>query len=208
MWPFKKKVDYTEFLRAVIKGEVCAVEEFIHKGIKLNIKSETNEGKSPLMLAVTMRHLSIVQILCKAGADLDGIDDLGRTALIIAASNGDLAIAEYLILRGAKLEKRDHQFGLTALMFAACNGHSQVATALINAGADINCRSKPDGWTASMWAAMNGNLDVVRVLVDAGADFSLKDNAGETALSYAISKGHQSVVNYLKNINMKKNRSD
>ena len=61
---------------------------------------------------------SVVDLLLEAGAQLDAVDDRGRTALMIAADLGHAEMADILIERGADRIVRD-KAGKTALDLAA-----------------------------------------------------------------------------------------
>lgn len=81
--------------------------------------------------------LEFVKIL--AGADpksIDEIDDQGRLALYEAAKEGHLEIVDYLLTKGAKVDKFNKS-GRTALGVAADFGTStEIVARLIEAGAD------------------------------------------------------------------------
>ena len=55
-----------------------------------------------------------------------------------------------------------------------------------------------DGDTALILAASNGKVQCVRLLVDGGADRWIRSNEGKTALNYAASKGHESIMTILR----------
>jgi ankyrin repeat protein len=69
---------------------------------------------------------------------------------------------------------------------------------LLDRGADPNTRGTLEGFTALMTAAAEGQLDVVRLLLSRGADPSVKDEDGDTAMSFALEKGHPEVAELLR----------
>jgi ankyrin repeat protein len=80
--------------------------------------------------------LATVKLLVKRGAELDRVDDRGRTALMIAAERGHAEIAAWLVENGADptIEDRD---GKTARDLA---GSRAVAAALASASAQSPAR--------------------------------------------------------------------
>ncbi len=131
---------------------------------------------SQIITAVNDNDPVELQKLIDAGGDVNAKDDYGKTALMLASSNGRTAIAELLIAADADLKG--------ALIYASSNGQTAIAELLIPAGADVN--EKDDyGYTALILASRSGHTDFVIALIDAGADVNAKDNAGKTALKWA-----------------------
>ena len=77
-----------------------------------------------------------------AGDDVNAKDNIGKTPLHQAASDGDMQIAELLIDNGANVNAKDDQFGGTPLHGAAMEGHRETAELLIAKGAYVNAKSK------------------------------------------------------------------
>lgn len=72
------------------------------------------------------------------GSEWGGI---GHPGLHHAAVNGNLAVVQLLLERGADVALVDDQFGSTALAWAASGGRAQVVQALLDAGADVGHRN-------------------------------------------------------------------
>lgn len=123
----------------------------------------------------------IVKMLIKAGADVNAQSDAGLTALMFAATYGNINIVKELINAGANVNMQDIQ-GATALTYGVLN--KSTVDALIKAGADVNIRNNYGG-TALMFAASGGNADSVKAIIDAGADVNVQNFIGLTALSLA-----------------------
>ena len=75
----------------------------------------------------------------------------------------------------------------TPLFLAAARGHLDVLRCLIENGADINA-SSADNCTPLMIAIENGNINVATFLIQHAANVDLKDDRGDTALQYAVSR--------------------
>jgi ankyrin repeat protein len=64
----------------------------------------------------------------------------------------------------------------------------------IAAGADVNVAPGDNHYTALMTAALSGNEEVVEALLAAKAKVNLKDNWGETAITWALRQGNPKIV--------------
>ena len=82
--------------------------------------------------------------------------------LIEAADDGNTALIEDLLDRGADIEARDDD-GWNALMSASYYGQVAVVELLLDRGADIEARSN-SGNTALSWASKKGHDEVAAVL--------------------------------------------
>lgn len=131
------------------------------------------------------------------GADVDGKDDDGRTAMINAAWRGRSDVIQILLDHGADIAISDDR-GRTPMIWGAINGQTKVVRALLDAGAEPN-RSDEEGVTALMRAAWNGHRAIVDMLLQFGSDPARRDKNGRTALDHAIREGHGEIVARLKN---------
>jgi len=132
------------------------------------------------------------------GADVDGQDIDGKTAMINAAWRGRPEIIEILLDHGTDIEIADLR-KRTPLMWGAINGQPSVVTTLINAGAELDIPDD-ENVTALMRAAWNGHLKIVNQLLAAGADPKRQDVNGRSALDLAKREGHKGIVESLKNV--------
>ena len=117
----------------------------------------SHSGITPLNLAVRGGSIEAVDVLIKAGANVNG--------------------TETVQLREA--------FGGPPLFLAAWHGQPKISRRLIEAGANVNATDQ-SGKTPLHWAAMFNRAEVVRVLIDQGARVNLQDRGGYTALHFAI----------------------
>lgn len=119
----------------------------------------------------------------------------GKTPLMTAARQGDVAAVSRLIAAGADVNAANAG-GATALMFATLSGDPLVTSLLVRAGARTDSKAKL-GWTALALAAVKGYTDVGEVLLDAGADQGARDAYGWTALMRAADRRRVDFVRLL-----------
>ncbi|XP_017732287.1 PREDICTED: ankyrin repeat domain-containing protein 6 isoform X4 [Rhinopithecus bieti] len=167
-------------LIAAYKGQTENVVQLINKGAKVAV---TKHGRTPLHLAANKGHLPVVQILLKAGCDLDVQDDGDQTALHRATVVGNTEIITALIHEGCALDRQDKD-GNTALHEASWHGFSQSAKLLVKAGANVLAKNKAGDTALHVAAALN-HKKVAKILLEAGADTTIVNNAGQTPLETA-----------------------
>jgi ankyrin repeat protein len=137
-----------------------------------------------------------VRALLERGADVNGRQADGMTALHWAAYRDDLETVEMLLRAGADASAAN-RYGVTPLSLACTNGNAAIAELLMKAGADPNV-SLPGGETALMTAARTGKMAAVQALLSHGADVNAKEaERGQTALMWAAAEGHTKVVEAL-----------
>ncbi|NXE32483.1 ANKR6 protein, partial [Ptilorrhoa leucosticta] len=179
-------------LVAAYKGQVENVVQLINRGAKVAV---TKHGRTPLHLAAHKGHLHVVQVLLKAGCDLDIQDDGDQTALHRAAVVGNTDIIATLVQEGCALNRQDKD-GNTALHEACWHGFSQSAKVLVKAGANVLAKNKA-GNTPLHLACQNSHSQSTRVLLLGGSRADLKNNAGDTCLHVAARYNHLPIIRVL-----------
>ena len=147
--------------------------------------------------AVRTGKIEIVKLLIeKSPQMLDSRDGDGMTPLHHAARDGNAALINYLIEKGAKSEIQNNQ-GRTPLHLAATYDRNDAVAALVKRGAALETRD-PYGRTAFLLCARErGGVATAKVLLDAGADFNARDKFDETALGLAAWRGKREFVDLL-----------
>ncbi len=133
---------------------------------------------TPLQRAASAGNLEAVREALKSGA-LEATNNEGRTALMLAASNGKTEVTKLLVESGASLQARDKSQS-TALHLAAQNNHYQTLHYLLQQSAEIDVVDQ-DGNTPLHLAATQGHEQVVAILLEEGANFELLNGRGEAA---------------------------
>uniref|UniRef100_A0A8C3GVI5 Ankyrin repeat domain 6 n=1 Tax=Corvus moneduloides TaxID=1196302 RepID=A0A8C3GVI5_CORMO len=116
-------------LVAAYKGQVENVVQLINRGAKVAV---TKHGRTPLHLAAHKGHLHVVQVLLKAGCDLDIQDDAGDTALHVAAALNHKKVVKLLLEAGADASVVNNA-GQTPLEVARQHNNPEVALLLTKA---------------------------------------------------------------------------
>jgi ankyrin repeat protein len=128
----------------------------------LDLKAETPDKMTALMVAVWHQQDAAVRALLKRGADVNHQDNDGDTAVHGAALYGNAKILGLLLDAGANPNLKN-KLGGTALMWAAAYGHDDIVRDLLYRGADPKIRDI-DGVSAAGWAAKNGQTSIVMTL--------------------------------------------
>jgi ankyrin repeat protein len=145
-----------------------------------------------LITATYRKDRGTVEKLLAAGADINGRDEDGRTALVHAVldSDPDFSFIRYLLERGAAPDIADANQRWTALHFAAQAQEPDVVAMLIEAGAKVD--SQDAFGNTPLWRAVMApqpNPAIVELLVSAGADPTRNNSHGVSAVSLAEKRG-------------------
>jgi ankyrin repeat protein len=139
-----------------------------------------------------------IKQLLKDGADVNGAQGDGMSALHWAADRGDAELADMLIYAGANISAVTRIGQYTPLHLAAQAGNVAVAKALVKAGADVNATTTTSGVTALHLAASSGNAEVITLLAGAKADLNAKEiEAGQTPLIFAAGRNRAAAIKTL-----------
>ena len=106
--------------------------------------------------------IDILNALVAAGADVDGRDDRGWTALMHAANEGQDPLVELLLAAPADSDAQAPD-GATALFIAVSRGRAEIVVLLRQAGADP-WLAGPDGRTPADVARAGGSSVIVAAL--------------------------------------------
>jgi ankyrin repeat protein len=117
-----------------------------------------------------------------------------RTALHIAAAVGHVRICDYLIKKGARVNRAD-RWENNPIDDAHRHGHAEVVNLLRDIGAKFGSTSKT---VNLITAASEGNVKEVKTLLEFGSiDLNQGDYDHRTALHLAANNGHLDVVKLL-----------
>ena len=149
---------------------------------------QRNQTVTALMLATVSSNSKSVEVLLKAGADVNATEMYNVTALMCAAWRGDTEIAETLITAGADVNaSTDYKY--TALLFAINKGSNRCVGVLMRAGAAVNAADS-NGNTALLWALATNNFKCVQYVLRAGADVNAANTDGYSARTHVLRREH------------------
>ena len=142
-------------------------------------------AESPVADAAERGDLEAVRTLLRDGADANGAQADGTTALHWAAINDHVHIVEVLLYAGATVKPITRLGGYTPLHLASRSGHGDVVRALLIGGADANGFTNT-GVTALHFAAQSNSAESIRALIEHGAEVDAPDSrSSRTPLMFA-----------------------
>ncbi len=120
----------------------------------------------------------------------------GGSALISAATRGDLEMVNALLQGGADVNQKDEK-GFTALLRALQNEREEIANILVaRPELDVNAQGE-GGANALISFVARQRQPAVEDLLKRGANVNLQDSEGDTALNIAVQRGNVDIVNLL-----------
>jgi ankyrin repeat protein len=159
---------------------VGAVNAVLSAGVDPNLVNR--KGLNPLSAAAQKGNIEIIKSLILAGAEVNGANVSGSTALIQvvlyivhhlyftlfqASHFGYLSAVQLLLEFGSKADFANIK-GTTALMRSSQEGHVEISQLLVDSHGDVN-KKNLEGMNALMLASQRGHHEVVLLLIKAGA---------------------------------------
>jgi ankyrin repeat protein len=162
---------------------------------------ERYEPRSDLLdqhvIAITGHVVILDHLYRRRTFQLDARDRHDKTALIYAAEQGNEAIVDWLVQKGADVNA-SVKYSDNALQMASESGHEKVVQILINAGADVNAQGQHYG-SPLHGASKFGHDKVVQILINAGANVNAQGEHYGSPLHVASRAGHEKAVQILVN---------
>jgi len=203
----KETGNRTPLLEASYQGHADVVQYLIDRGADVNAKGK---GLTPVLAASSWGGITSVstgdkaktiRILLENGADVNVQDEswmkTGRTPLMYAVLQGDAALAQMFLAKGARLDLKDKD-GQTAWSLARKGGLEYIAQLL-----EKKAGGEPLPQTADLLqhplfkAVREGHLDQVKAQVAGGTDVNLRSPSGSTPLMVAADGNHLEITRIL-----------
>ena len=151
--------------------------------------------EAPVADAAMRGDVERVRTLLGEGADVNGAQGDGMTALHWAAERGDPALAELVLEAGADVAATTRLGAYTPLHLAAKGGHAAVVGQLLEGGADPSAGTATGGVQPLHFAAGAGSSDAVRALLAGGAPVDAREERwAQTPLMFAAAAGRTDAV--------------
>jgi ankyrin repeat protein len=179
---------YEDFFGAIGRDDAASIVTLLQRGFDPN--SRGPKGQVPLTLALQAQSLKVAWVLLDhPDLDIDAPNEADETPLMMAALKGELAAAQRLLERGARI----HRSGWSPLHYAATGTEPKMVEMLLDRGAPVEAAS-PNRTSPLMMAARYGSDDSVALLLAHGADARRRNELGMTAADFARSVGRAALA--------------
>lgn len=162
---------------------------------RVNALAQVRTGSVQCSFLNMMMALPVLLVLAIVLTPRVGALDLVESRLIQAVREGDIALLESRLERGADVNRIWPTDG-TALIEASRRSDPAMVALLLEAGADPDLVTRQSG-TALIVAARAGSLEVVDLLLEAGAQIDLAAPQNGSPLINAARGGHLEVISRL-----------
>ena len=214
----------TALCNAVFRGRTDVVKYLVENDPDSHVNAKYVSIGHSLHRAVFEGRINIVRFLVYKGADVNDVNNEGKTTLHIAVSMGHTEIVKFLIENRSGFYIEDSEGktpvdysvdgeirtilkkkmiiiaffkAVAAGRFSEVREVLEVAYQLIGNIYLIVNSVNLKGKTPLHVAALKGYTDIVKYLVENGTDINISDNEGKTPLRNAAFHGHIDIVRYL-----------
>ena len=198
-----KKDGNTALMLAAYNARYDIVETLLAADASVDIRN--NSGNTALIFALwcpadkqdCSGSAKVVNVLIKAGADVNAKNNTNYTPLMAAVSQkNNASIVSSLLSAGADVTAKNKSLQTPFLFAVHFQDDLEVIQLLLKSGADINAIDSKD-YTALMSTVVNNKIDFMNLLLGAGADPNYKDSKGRTALTHAAYEGNNKILHAL-----------
>ncbi|MHC4538369.1 MAG: ankyrin repeat domain-containing protein [Planctomycetota bacterium] len=144
---------------AAFVGSLDKLQSFVQAGTDVDAKDEN--GRTPLLRAISGRHIEAVGFLIEAGADVNKRDEQGYVPLMHALWTLDSDMVQLLLNNKADVHAKDTS-GYTPLHWAVMMGSKELTEFVLEAGGDVNAQSRTGETPLDL--ARQGGSEIVELL--------------------------------------------
>uniref|UniRef100_A0AAR2IPZ0 Ankyrin repeat domain 44 n=1 Tax=Pygocentrus nattereri TaxID=42514 RepID=A0AAR2IPZ0_PYGNA len=196
----KDKQGYSPVHYAAAYGHRHCLELLLEREDNHQDEMESSSTRSPLHLAAYHGHAKALEVLLQGHCEVDQGDEVGRTALALAALRGHTDCALTLLNHGASSRSRDTARGRTPIHLAGNTEPLCVSLCLTVMNGHTSCVRLLLEDSDSADLLLCGQEECVQCLLEQEASVLLGDSRGRTALHLAAAKGHASWLSELLSI--------
>lgn len=193
--------DATELLQGgVITKDIVEVKRAIRLGANVDERmAAISLHETPIMRASRGDNVECIDVLIRAGANVNCVDAEGKTALMLAARASSYRAVQLLLEAGSDVNAVD-RYGKTALM-GACDYreciefclrclHTEprrmIAEAIVDAGGNVNALDREQNTALILACKSKQPPEMIEFLLDAGVEINRSNYFGMNALMHAV----------------------
>ncbi len=184
---------FTPLHHAVTYPHPDIVKMLLDAGADVHAAAKGRFGYTPLHVAVTKEN---IQLLLRAGADLEAKSHNDETPLYAAAYAGHLEAVAALLDAGANCNVLSDYYHITPLDAAIMQKHLDVVNLLLARGADIMLTGSDKRTAIHLLCAVGMRAQLENILPKV-ADINITDRNGLTPLHTAALAGQAEIVTLL-----------
>ena len=179
---------YDDFFVAVKRNDGASINALLRRGFDPNTRDP--QGQVGLILALRSEDFAAAEaLMASPSLQVDLVNGVGESALMMAALRGQLTWVQRLLDRGAAVNKE----GWSPLHYAASGPDANVVRLLLERGAVVDAEA-PNRNTPLMMAARYGKEESVTLLLAQGADPKRMNDRNMTAVDFARGAGRESLA--------------
>ena len=141
---------------------------------------DAGTSRAPLHSSIINRDVELAKVLIEHGANVNAVDESGRSPLILAIESSFEPSVMALVEAGADPNVQDSS-GRTALHLASRRGRREIIELLLRLGPDLGLTDRA-GNTALHEAVLSGSTEAVQTLLQHHAASSVRNLEGRTAI--------------------------
>ncbi|KAL9079700.1 MAG: hypothetical protein Q9157_001426 [Trypethelium eluteriae] len=176
-------------LHLAVTGPYDCASQYILREAPELLHSRDLGGKTALLIS---HSASNSEWLLSRGADIEVLDNEGRSALHWACLHEALDVVQVLLRYEASVNCQSLMWG-TPLHCAILKKNREIAMALLQYGAAVNARDYV-GNTPFNMAVHSSRKDIARLLLQYGAEVTIANDLDETPIAAAIESGDFAAV--------------